>query len=78
MTMQIPSAADVRARLGVLSRSQVIALAEKTGVPFTTLNKIRRGETEDPRIETVRLVWPEISGGSSTEVSHCVVPEARE
>ena len=61
MTTSIPSPGDVRARLQTLGRSQLIALSERTGAPFTTLWKIRSGETADPRIETVRAIWPELS-----------------
>ena len=60
METNIPSAQEVRERLARLSRADLTALAKKTGVPFTTLQKIQRGETEDPRIETVRSVWPEL------------------
>lgn len=58
MSTSIPSAADVRASLGKLSHSQVGALAEQSKVPFTTLWKIRNGETENPRLETVRQFMP--------------------
>lgn len=62
MDPQIPSAIDVRAKLAAMSRAQLVALAAKTGTPFTTLIKIQRGETEDPRLETVRSIWPELIG----------------
>lgn len=60
MESHIPSAQEVRERLALLTRSDLITLAQKSGVPFTTLQKIQRGETEDPRIETVRAVWPHV------------------
>lgn len=60
METNIPSAQEVRERLALLTRAQLITLAKKAGVPFTTLQKIQRGETEDPRIETVRSIWPEL------------------
>jgi transcriptional regulator with XRE-family HTH domain len=43
-----------------LTPTQVEALAERTGVPLPTLIKIRHGQTENPRIETVRALWPEL------------------
>jgi len=61
MTTSIPSADDVRARLQTFGRAQLIALSERTGTPFTTLWKIRSGETADPRIDTVRAIWPELA-----------------
>lgn len=60
MQTDIPSAAAVRARLETMKRAQLVALAKQTDVPFTTLWKIRSGETADPRLETVRKVWPVI------------------
>jgi predicted transcriptional regulator len=58
--LPIPSADQVRARLQGLSHAQVKALAEASAAPFTTLWKIRSGETADPRIETVRSIWPHL------------------
>lgn len=65
METNIPSAQEVRKRLAKLTRAELTVLAKKTGVPFTTLQKIQRGETEDPRIETVRSVWPELIHAAS-------------
>lgn len=56
----IPTPAELRSRLAALTHAQVQALAEKTSVPFTTLWKVRGGETSNPRLETVRAVWPEL------------------
>lgn len=53
----IPSMVQVRERLELLSIAQTVKLAEAAGVPFHTLRKLRDGETTNPRIETVRLVW---------------------
>ena len=61
MSKQIPSPAQVRERLAKLGHAQVQALAAKTGTPFTTLWKIRSGETLDPRLETVRAIWAELA-----------------
>ena len=57
----IPTAEHIRAALLVLTHAQVQEVARKADVPFTTLWKLRTGETENPRIETVRRVWPELS-----------------
>ena len=53
MNDSIPSATDVRESLAGLTTGQVRAIAEKAGVPFTTLWKIKTGETANPGIETV-------------------------
>lgn len=54
---QIPSAADVRLVLERLSYADVRALAVRSGVPFTTLWKVRQGETANPGVETVRKFY---------------------
>ena len=41
-------------------------VADKSGVPFHTLRKIRDGETENPRIETVRQFWPVVQESTAT------------
>jgi predicted transcriptional regulator len=60
MSTHIPSAAELRERLALMGHAQVQALAARAHVPFTTLWKIRTGETADPRLETVRAIWPEL------------------
>lgn len=57
MQTNIPAASDMRARLELLGHAQMQALSRESGVPFTTLWKIRNGETDNPRIETVRLCY---------------------
>lgn len=58
--MVIPSGTDVRDTLLELSHAQMTALASVSGVPFTTLWKMRSGETTNPGIETVRKFMPHI------------------
>lgn len=64
MNSPIPSGADLSRLLAPLSNAQLVALAHHSGVPFTTLWKIRAAETSSPGIETVRkfypLVWPAV------------------
>lgn len=60
METQIPSAAEVRERLSGLGHAQVQELAAASEVPFTTLWKIKTGETKDPRIDTVRQFLPHL------------------
>ncbi len=50
----IPSAADIRASLAIYTRKQLDELGGITGVPATTIYKIKLGITRDPGIETVR------------------------
>ena len=57
MQTNIPTPADVRGRLELLGHAQMQALARDSGVPFTTLWKIRSGETDNPRLETVRQCY---------------------
>lgn len=44
---------DIRLRLG-RDAPRLRAVSEATGVPLRTLEKIARGYTRDPRLETVR------------------------
>ena len=60
MVTGIPSGTDVRHALLKLSHSQMGALAAASGVPFTTLWKMRSGETSNPGIETVRKFMPHV------------------
>jgi predicted transcriptional regulator len=61
----IPKAADVRAKLASLSQSELEVLAAKCGVPLPTLVKIKYGQTENPRLDTVRAIWPELINAQS-------------
>ena len=55
MDIQIPPASDFQAQLAELTHAEMQGLASLSGVPFTTLWKIRDGSTKNPGIETVRL-----------------------
>jgi predicted transcriptional regulator len=57
MDTPIPTGDTVRARLAPFSIKQLESIAEASGVPFTTLYKIQRGETANPGIETVGRFW---------------------
>ena len=54
MSTPIPSSDEVRRRMAGMSLLDLEALAERSKVPFATLYKIKRGETMNPGIETVR------------------------
>lgn len=70
MQDEIPSAAIVRERLQRLSWSEVQLLCRRTGLPFTTVWKVRTGETSDPRLETVRVLWPSLIAAPSPAPAH--------
>ena len=54
----IPSGDDVRRALAPFSMAQLERLGELSGVPPTTLYKIKRGFTTNPGIETVGKFMP--------------------
>jgi predicted transcriptional regulator len=58
MNAAIPSAEQVRAALKRVPTADLADLAASSGVPLPTLVKVRNGQTSNPRIETVRAVWP--------------------
>lgn len=59
-TPVVASADQVRKALARLTLKQLDRLQELSGVPALTIYKIKRGETENPGIETVRKFWPHI------------------
>lgn len=61
METSLISAEAVRAALAPLTLRQLDRLAELSGVPATTIYKIKRGETSNPGIETVRRFLPHIN-----------------
>lgn len=60
MSTVIPSPSEVRAKLAPMTLAQLEQLATDSGVPFTTLVKVRNGQTENPRLETVHAIWPRL------------------
>lgn len=62
MEQSIPTMDRVRALLGPLSMEQISRLGGLSGVPPTTIYKIKRGETENPGIETVRKFMEHLPG----------------
>jgi len=61
MELTLPSAEQVRAALSPLTMKQLERLEELSGVPATTIYKIKRGETENPGVETLRRFLPHIA-----------------
>lgn len=60
MKTLFPSAIDIRASLLALNMEQIARLAKASGVPATTLMKIRYNQTKNPGIDTVRRFFPHI------------------
>lgn len=54
MNIVVPSTEDVRAGLAALSQAELVDLSSRSGVPFSTLSKIRYGHTPNPGLDTVR------------------------
>lgn len=65
MEPNIPSAEELRAALQPFTLKRLHRLAELSGVPMPTIYKIKRGETPNPGIETVRLFMPHIQAALS-------------
>jgi len=61
MSNPIPSAVDIRAQLAALALDQLDLLAKLSGVPVSTLVKIRYAQTLNPGIETVRKFAPHLA-----------------
>ena len=60
MDNTLMSAEDVRTVLWLLTQRQLEKLSAASGVPLSTLGKIRRGETQNPGLETVRKFLPHL------------------
>ena len=56
--MNIPTSDDLQHLLHPFHHKQLQVLASTSGVPFTTLWKIRVGEVKNPGIDTVRKFLP--------------------
>ena len=56
-TANIPPIARVREKLGGLTKAQLEKISDASGVPTSTLMKIRHGVTQNPGIETVRAFY---------------------
>ena len=58
MNTDLPSPEEVRAALAPLTLKQLDELEQLSGVAATTIYKIQRGETGDPRLGTARKILP--------------------
>lgn len=58
MKSSIPTSEEVRATLEKLGHAQMQDLASRSGVPFTTLWKVRSGATTNPGLTTVNKFLP--------------------
>jgi hypothetical protein len=69
MENTVPTIEQVRAALAPLTLKQLDALGQLSGVPPTTIYKIKRGTTVNPGIETVRLFMSRIGDVLSTSTA---------
>ena len=76
MNSEIPSTAQVRLQLQGLPDNGLREVADKSGVPFTTLWKIRAGETVNPGIETVRKFYHFLAEPSAERSCAAIEPVA--
>jgi hypothetical protein len=60
MAKAFPSTQVIQDRLKGLSHAQLQRLAALSGVPFTTIWKIRINDTKNPGLETVRKFWQHV------------------
>jgi len=67
MDARIPTIEELRSALEPLGQSELMELAAASGVPFHTLLKLRRGETQNPRLDTVRSLIPHLRDTPSAE-----------
>lgn len=65
MDIPIPSADELQRSLARLTTAQLRQLSVYSGVPFTTLWKVRSGETKNPGVETVRQFFPFVERAAS-------------
>lgn len=69
MSMHLPPVQELRASLEALTHAQVQKLSADSGVPFTTLWKIRDGTTTNPGIETVRRFYEKLVQAQAAEAA---------
>jgi transcriptional regulator with XRE-family HTH domain len=67
MNTFIPPVEELSQRLKALKGGELQQLASKSGVPASTLWKIRIGVTPNPGIETVRKFYPLLPEAPVTE-----------
>jgi hypothetical protein len=60
MANQIPSAVELKTSSLPSATRMSEELAQASGVPFTTLLKVKDGTTTNPGVETVRKFWPHL------------------
>lgn len=60
MNISIPPTSVVQEQLSALTHAEMQQVSAASGVPFTTLWKIRDGTTKNPGMETVRKFVPHI------------------
>lgn len=60
MSIKIPPFSVIKNRLEELNQADIQRLADRSNVPFTTLLKIKGGQTPNPRFNTVAQFAPHL------------------
>jgi hypothetical protein len=66
MRYNIPSAADLAAKLVPMQTRQLMLLQHLSGVPYHTILKIRGGQSANPRLDTVRRLAPHLTAAAKS------------
>jgi len=61
MATKPPSAADLRAKLAGMTAGEMRGLADRSGVPFQTVRRLRYSDNPNPRLDTLSAIWPHIA-----------------
>lgn len=69
METALPGVDEIREAMEPLTLADLDTLAAASGVPATTLYKIKRGETLNPGIETVRKFMPHLAALRATKAA---------
>lgn len=77
MNIEVPSVEAVREALAGLTLKQIERLGELSGVPWSTIYKIKRGETRDPGMDTCGRFMPHVDVARGASDASGVEPEAR-
>lgn len=81
MSIPVPSIEQIREALQPLTLKQLEALEKLSGVPATTIYKIKRGETTNPGVETIGRFLPHVQAvlrDSDSDQAHPAVESAEQ
>ncbi len=55
--MKLPTIEELRKKLEPLTMWELFLLCQKSGAAYGTVDKIRRGKTDNPSYQTVAKLW---------------------